>query len=52
MWPCYPNPLASPEAGGYVNGDEDLSFQEAVDRMKEAILWRIEVLDEQLAMLQ
>ena len=52
MWPCYPNPLASPETEGYVNFDEDLTFQEAVDRMKEAILWRIEVLDEQLAQLQ
>lgn len=52
MWPCYPNPLASPDANGYVNNDEDLSFQEAVDKMKAALLWRIEVMDEQLAQLQ
>lgn len=52
MWPCYPNPLASSDANGYVNGDEDLTFQEAVDKMKEALLWRIDILDEQLAQLQ
>lgn len=52
LWPCYPNPQASADSNGYVNFDEDLTFDEAVDKMKEALLWRIQVLDEQLAQLQ
>lgn len=52
MWPCYPNPLAAAENAGYVNYDEDLTFQEAVDKMKQALLWRIDVLDDQFAQLQ
>lgn len=52
MWPCYPNPQASPEAEGHVNYDEDLSFQEAVDKMKEALRWRIDILEEQFSLLE
>lgn len=51
MWPCYPNPLSTEESG-MINNDEDLTFQEAVDRMKESIRWRISVLEEQFAQLQ
>lgn len=52
MWPCYPNPMAEAENDGHVNFDEDLSFQEAVDKMKEAVQWRIDVLEEQFALLE
>ena len=45
LWPCYPNPLAEQGNNGEVNHDEQLSFQEAVDRMKQAILQRIEYMD-------
>ena len=46
-WPCYPNPLAE-DGNGEVNHDEQLTFQEAVDRMKEAIYQRIEIMDYEL----
>ena len=52
MWPCYPNPQGTADSNWMVNQDEDLTFQEAVDKMKEALLFRIETLDEQLAQLQ
>ena len=52
LWPCYPNPLGTADTNWMVNMDEDLSFQEAVDKMKQALLLRIETLDEQLAQLQ
>ena len=48
LWPCYPNPLAEEGNNGEVNHDEQLSFQEAVDRMKEAILQRIDAMDYEL----
>ncbi len=44
MWPCYPNPL-SEDPSGLVNGDELLSFDEAVARLKQSLLDRIEELD-------
>ena len=44
MWPCYPNPL-SETADGKVNGDEVLSFDEAVAVMKSALQDRIEEVD-------
>ena len=50
MWPCYPNPL-SEDGSRMVNHDEQLSFREAVDRMKEAIEDRIEVLDKSIPAL-
>ena len=43
MWPCYPNPLAGDY--GMINNDEDLSFDGAVDKMKQAVTKRIVVLD-------
>ena len=52
MWPCYPNSQGTAESNWMVNMDEDLSFQEAVDKMKEAIRVRIQTLDEQLAQLE
>lgn len=42
MWPC--------DSSG-VNGDETMTFQEAVDRMKEAIVNRIDILSKQIAIL-
>ena len=42
MWPCYPNPF---DASGKINQDEDLSFDEAVARLKESINLRISQLD-------
>ena len=44
MWPCYPNPITE-DGSGMVNHDENLSFQEAIDRMKDALTQRISVLD-------
>ena len=44
MWPCYPNPL-SENADGKVNGDELLSFDEAIARMKSTLLARVEEID-------
>lgn len=52
MWPCYPNPLAEEADDWKVNLDEDLSFQEAVDQMKRALVQRIAMMDEMLAQLQ
>lgn len=43
-WPCFPNPLAT-DPDGMVNGDEKMTFDQAVARMKTAFLDRIEVLD-------
>jgi len=45
MWPCYPNPLADDTETMMVNHDEDLTFQEAVDRLKSAIKERIADVD-------
>ena len=51
MWNCYPNPLATEEEDFMINKDENLTFQEAIDRMKEAIRYRIAVMDEQFDQL-
>lgn len=44
MWPCFPNPLAE-DPSGLVNGDELMTFDEAVARVKQALLDRIEEMD-------
>lgn len=46
-WPCYPNDLAESDTK-MVNGDEQMSFDGAVERMKEAIQQRISDLDPQI----
>ena len=51
MWPCYPNPMADPDMDNMVNMDEQMTFQEAVDRMKRALLYRVDILDEQFSLL-
>lgn len=43
-FPCYPNPM-SEDHSGMINFDEQLTFQEAVDRMKEGLRQRIQELD-------
>ena len=50
MWPCYPHPY-SEDGSGMVNHDEQLTFQEAVDRMKDAITGRISAMDNKIAAL-
>lgn len=50
MWPCYPNQY-SEDWSGMVNHDEQLTFQQAVDRMKEALEERLEVLDKKIPAL-
>lgn len=47
----YPNPLATEETNYMVNMDEDLTFDEAVAKMKLALQARIKVLDELIAQL-
>ena len=47
MWPCFPNPLTE-DGSGMINNDEQLTFQEAVDRLKAALLERIDVLDREI----
>ena len=43
-WPCFPNPMAeSPD--GLVNGDERMSFDQAVSRLKKTLLDRIAEMD-------
>jgi len=49
--PPYPNPMATAETDFKINMDEDLTFDEAVAKMKKAILTRISVMDELLAQL-
>ena len=44
MWPCYPNPL-SEKPSGLVNGDEKMTFDEAVTRLKQAIQERVAYMD-------
>ena len=44
MWPCFPNPLAE-DPSGLINGDELMSFDDAVARMKQALLDRIDDMD-------
>ena len=51
IWPCYPNPLSEGE-NGLVNGDELMSFPEAVSRMKEALAERIKYMDFEINALQ
>ena len=50
MWPCFPNPL-SENGTGMVNKDEKLTFREAVDRMKEIIVQRMEDMDAEIRAL-
>jgi len=55
-FPCYPNPLSTDrDANGVytrmINYDEQMTFQEAVDRLKFAITQRIEQLDELISAL-
>ena len=47
MWPCYPNPL-SENADGKVNGDELLSFDDAVTRMKQVLMQRVQDVDTEI----
>ena len=44
MWPCYPNPLAE-DPSGLVNGDEHMSFDQAVALLKQTLLDRIDEID-------
>lgn len=44
MWPCFPNPLAE-DPSGLINRDELMSFDDAVARMKQALLDRIDDMD-------
>ena len=50
MWPCYPHPY-SEDGSRMVNHDEQLTFQQAVDRMKGAISARISAMDKKIAAL-
>lgn len=53
LWgPPYPNPTATADTDFKVNMDEDLTFDEAVEKMKTALRLRISVMDELLAQLQ
>ena len=48
MWPCYPNNSGE---NGMVNGDEALSFQDAVNRLKRGLSTRISALDKLISTL-
>lgn len=50
MWPCYPNPL-SEDGTGLVNRDEKMTFDEAVARLKQALLDRIAEMDLEINIL-
>ena len=50
MWPCYPHPY-SEDGSRMVNHDEQLTFQQAVDRMKDALTDRISAMDTKIAAL-
>lgn len=50
MWPCYPNPITE-DSSGMVNHDENLSYQEALNRMKDALRSRISALDKRIPAL-
>ena len=50
MWPCYPHPY-SEDGSRMVNHDEQLTFQQAVDRMKSALSARISAMDKKIAAL-
>ena len=49
MWPCYPNPVG--DSSRMVNHDENLTFQEAVDRLKAALAERIQAMDAEIGKL-
>ena len=44
MWPCWPNPLST-DPSGLVNGDELMTFDEAVALLKQTLLNRIEEME-------
>ena len=50
MWPCYPNSM-SEDGTRMVNHDEQLSFQDAVNRMKSALTARIQAMDSAISAL-
>ncbi|MBO6096678.1 MAG: CotH kinase family protein [Bacteroidales bacterium] len=50
MWPCFPNPLAE-DPSGLLNGDETLSFDDAVALIKKTLLARIEEVDMEISRL-
>lgn len=53
LWgPPYPNPFGTEENNFMINMDEDLSFDEAVEKMKNAIHTRIKAMDSLIAQLQ
>ena len=43
-WPCFPNPMAE-DPDGLVNGDEKMTFDQAVSRLKKTLLDRIAEMD-------
>ena len=43
-WPCFPNPMAE-GPDGLVNGDEQMTFDQAVSRLKKTLLDRIAEMD-------
>ncbi len=47
MWPCYPNP-SSETGDGKVNGDENLTFDQAIERMKTSLTQRIQDVETEL----
>jgi hypothetical protein len=47
MWPCFPNPR-SETADGKVNGDELMTFDQAISRMKASIIQRIDDVEREL----
>lgn len=52
LWgPPYPNPMGTEASNFMVNMDEDLSFDEAVDKMKKALKKRIKLMDELISQL-
>ena len=50
MWPCYPHPY-SEDGSRMVNHDEQMTFQQAVDRMKDALAERISAMNTKIAAL-
>lgn len=44
MWPCFPNPMAE-TPDGMVNGDEQMTFDQAIARLKKTLTDRIYEMD-------